>query len=346
MQFNQNDQTKILIVAPAWVGDMVMAQSLFKILKKNQPNTQIDVLAPAWTYPLLALMPEVSQGILMPLGHGALGLGVRYRVAQSLKQARYDEAIVLTNTWKSALVPFFARIPKRRGWRGEMRWGLLTDIRKLDKRARPLMIDRYAALGLDKNATLSDVPWPQLHVKPQVVESTLSQFSLEKKSEHPILILCPGAEGGDAKRWPTDHFAALANQKIKEGWQVWILGSPKDVLLAKKIQENIQASYVDHCINLTGKTSLDQAIHLLAAASQVVANDSGLMHVAAALNVPLVGIFGPTTATHTPPLSKNAKAVSLELGCRPCFKRSCPLTHHQCMQGLSPEKVAAAFYSP
>lgn len=343
MQVNQAIETKMLIVAPAWVGDMVMAQSLFKVLKRKDPNIRIDVLAPAWTYPLLAFMPEVHQGILMPLGHGALGLGVRYRVARSLRHCKYDQAIVLTNTWKSALVPFFAGIPKRIGWCGEMRWGLLTDLRYLDKKALSLMIDRYAALGCDKKMFPGDAPWPKLCVKPDDVENTVAQFSLEKNLLRPILILCPGAEGGAAKRWPTTHFATLANEKIKAGWQVWILGSPKDALLANEIEAKVHKAYLDHCINLTGKTSLDQAIHLLTCASQVLANDSGLMHVAAALDVPLVGIFGPTDPNHTPPLSKNAKTVSLDLGCRPCFKRSCPLTHHQCMQGLSPERVGQHF---
>jgi heptosyltransferase-2 len=346
-QSNKQKTSKtILVIGPAWVGDMVMAQSLFKTIQKNHPGTLIDVLAPAWTYPLLRLMPEVREGILMPLGHGALGLGVRYRLAQSLKTCHYDQAIVLSNTWKSALVPFFAHIPKRTGWCGEMRWGLLNDLRSLDKTAFPLMIDRYAALGYDKNRTPSNAPWPELCVTPEEVQATLAHFSLEKMPLRPILILCPGAEGGQAKRWPEDRFAVLANQKIKEGWQVWILGSPKDVPIAADVEGGIHKQYLGQCINLTGKTTLDQAIHLLASAVQVVANDSGLMHVAAALQVPLVGIFGPSDANHTPPLSKNAKAVSIDLSCRPCFKRSCPLKHHQCMQGLSPERVAAAFYSP
>lgn len=335
----------ILVIGPAWVGDMVMAQSLFKILKKNDPNVLIDVLAPAWTHPLLALMPEVRHGILMPLGHGVLGVGVRYRVAQALKHCNYDQAIVLTNTWKSALVPFFARIPKRTGWRGEMRWGLLNDMRHLNKKALPLMIHRYVALGYDKNRGRDEAPWPELRVAPEVVQATLAHFSLEHRSR-PILILCPGAEGGHAKRWPEHHFAALANQKIKEGWQVWMMGSPKDLNIAQNVMAGIQEHALDQCINLTGKTTLDQAIHLLASASQVVANDSGLMHVAAALGLPVVGVFGPTDPNHTPPLSKNAQAVSIDLSCRPCFKRSCPLKYHQCMQALSPERVAAAFYSP
>lgn len=334
----------ILVIGPSWVGDMVMAQSLFKTIKQDNPSAIIDVLAPAWTHPLLSRMPEVRQGILISIGHGVFGLRARYRLAKALQLNHYDQAIVLANTWKSALIPFFAKIPKRTGWRGEMRWGLLNDMRVLIKTKLPLMIDRYAALGRHKNASIpSSVPLPALLVKSDEVSATLKKFSLEKSPMRPLLILCPGAEAGPAKRWPVSHFVSLAQTKIQEGWQVWLMGSKNDINISTFIQDNMSEQQALNCVNITGKTSLHEAIVLLSVASQVVANDSGLMHIAAALNVPLVGIFGPTDPNHTPPLSHNAKAVSITLSCRPCFKPSCPLTHNRCMHDLKPEQVLAAF---
>lgn len=337
-------QNTILVIGPSWVGDMVMAQSLFKTIKQDNPSAIIDVLAPLWTHPLLSLMPEVRQGILMPIGHGIFGLRTRYRLGKTLALNHYDQALVLTNTWKSALIPFFAKIPKRTGWRGEMRWGLLNDMRILDRKKLPLLIDRYSALGRDKHASMpSNTPWPALLVKPEEVQNTLKKLSLDKVPNSPLLIVCPGAEGGAAKRWPIHHFARLVTIKLQAGWQVWLMGSKNDAAISNHILHEIPEPLASQCINLTGKTTLHEAVLLLSIASQVVANDSGLMHVAAALDRPLVGIFGPTDPNHTPPLSKNAKAVSIKLSCRSCFKPSCPLTHHRCMQDLKPEQVLAAF---
>lgn len=318
---------KILIVGPAWVGDMVMAQCLFKLLKQRQPDVIIDVLAPAWSLPLLARMPEISSAMIMPIGHGQLALRERYKIGKNLRAKKYTQAIVLPNSFKSALIPFFARIPIRTGWRGEMRYGILNDVRYLDKSRYPLMIEQFMALALSPKENLpSEYPLPELRAFPK--EST----------SQPVLALCPGAEFGPAKRWPEEYYADIANAKLNEGWAVWIFGSQKDNTVAERIMALTQ----ERCVNYAGKTKLEEAIDLLAIATVVVSNDSGLMHIAAALHKPLVALYGPTSPGFTPPLNTGAKILSLQLECQPCFQRECPLKHHNCMRELHPEMVLNA----
>ncbi len=329
---------KILIAGPAWVGDMVMAQSLFKLLKQRSPHVVIDVLAPAWSLPLLARMPEVSKAIVMPLEHGQLNLRERYRLGKQLRENKYDQAIVLPNSFKSALVLWWARIPRRTGWRGEMRYFVLNDIRRLDKKRYPLMIERFMALGLERDETLPETyPLPELQISPLSQTAALSNHQLPRPLK-PVLALCPGAEFGPAKQWPENYYADIANAKLQEGWDVWIFGSPKDQAAAEQIRQATQ----QHAVNLAGKTKLEEAVDLLSLATMIVSNDSGLMHIGAALNKPLVVMYGPTSAAFTPPLHKKAKVLSLKLDCQPCFQRNCPLQHHQCMRELSPAKVLTA----
>lgn len=329
---------KILIVGPAWVGDMVMAQCLFKLLKQQNPAVIIDVLAPAWSLPLLSRMTEVSSTIIMPLGHGQIDLRARYCLGKQLRANKYDQAIVLPNSFKSALIPWFARIPRRTGWRGEMRYGLLNDVRVLDKQRYPLMVQRFMALGLAPGEAISaDYPIPQLQVSPKNQAAALQKHQIAL-SENPILALCPGAEFGPAKRWPEAYYAEVANAKLKEGWQVWIFGSAKDSEVASRIMALTQQA----CVNLAGQTSLEEAIDLLALSTSVITNDSGLMHIAAALNKPLIALYGPTSPTFTPPLNAEAKTLSLNLDCQPCFKRVCPLEHHKCMRELMSAEVLAS----
>lgn len=330
---------KILIVGPAWVGDMVMAQSLFKLLKSQQPQIQIDVLAPAWSLPLLARMPEVSSAIVMPLGHGQLELGQRRRLGKSLRAAQYGQAIVLPNSFKSALVPFFANIPKRTGWLGEMRYFVLNDARRLDKKKYPLMIEQFMALGLSPNAEIpKPYPLPALIISRDSQAQALQTYQLNFP-ERPVLALCPGAEFGPAKRWPENYYADVANQKLNEGWDVWIFGSAKD----KPVADIIMSLTQNRCVNFTGKTRLEEAVDLIALVTLVVTNDSGLMHIAAALHKPLIAVYGPTSAGFTPPLNQQATVLSLQLECQPCFQRECPLKHHRCMQELKPQRVLEAF---
>ncbi|MEM7017018.1 MAG: lipopolysaccharide heptosyltransferase II [Pseudomonadota bacterium] len=333
---SQSSQPATLVVGPAWVGDMVMAQSLFKLHQQQHPERAIDVLAPDWTQGLLARMPEVRKAVSLPLAHGQLGLGIRRQVAQDLKEQAYTNAIVLPNSWKSALVPWLADIPVRTGFIGEFRFGLLNDWRRLDRHKLYRTVDRFASLGLPRKAPLpSTIPQPALNV--QTPQATLDEIEL-KTPERPLLGLCPGAEYGPAKRWPERHFAELARRHISQGGTVWVLGSDKDKVFGERIRE-FAAVDKTACVNLCGNTSLAQAIDLMSLCDAIVSNDSGLMHVAAALDKPLVAVYGSSDPEFTPPLNPRAQIVSLQLECSPCFARECPLAHTDCLNQLSPSTV-------
>lgn len=330
---------KILVIAPAWVGDMVMSQVLFKLLKK-QGDVQIDVAAPKHSGPLADRMPEVHDFIEIPLGHGQLELGARRKLGHALRNKQYDQAIVLPNSWKSALVPYFANIPQRTGWLGEWRIGLLNDVRRLDKTAYPLMIERFAALAFPKGETLPTLPWPSLKANTENLSRVMGQLGITPSGK-PILGLCPGAEFGPAKRWPEAYFAEVAKQKIAQGWDVWLFGSPKE----KPQAEHIQSVTHNGCVDLVGKTALADAIDLMSATSAIISNDSGLMHIAAALGKPLVVMYGSSSPRFTPPLSDTVKVLNLELECSPCFQRECPLGHLNCLKQMHPEMVLSALDS-
>ena len=325
---------KILIVGPSWVGDMMMAQVLFQLLRQQKPEAELHVLAPAWSQALLSRMPEIQKSIVLPFLHGQLKLQERYRFAKTLQSEQYSLAIVIPNSFKSALIPYWAGIPKRRGWLGEYRFGLLNDIRLLNKKNFPLMVQRMSGLAYDLLSRMpANLPVPKLVVQKESTDVTLQKYNL--KIDKPILALCPGAEFGPSKCWPAKHYAAVANQKISDGFSVWILGSPNDCAIAKDIQLRTQ----NRCENLVGKTNLSEAVDLLSLVNSVVTNDSGLMHIAAALDRSVIAIYGSTSPDFTPPLSEKAKIVTLNLSCQPCFKRQCPLKHHHCMEQLLPEKV-------
>ncbi len=315
---------------------MVMAQSLFITLKQQYPGCRLDVVAPAWTLPLLARMPEVTQAIMMPLPRGKLGLTRRMQLGKQLRSEKYQQAILLTNTWKSALTPFFAHIPLRTGYIGEWRWGLLNDIRHLAPDILTQTVQRFVALaGRTQPHQAPFCPEPRL-----IVNSLQQRQALEKHGlqvENKVLALCPGAEYGDAKRWPSEHYAQVAKSCLERGWQVWLFGSPKDAEVAAGI--NRLAS--GRCIDLTGKTSLTEAVDLLSLADIVVSNDSGLMHVAAALDKKLIALYGSSDPGFTPPLNSHAHILRLDLECSPCFQRDCPLGHKRCLVDLSPWQVLA-----
>jgi len=330
----------ILIIGPSWVGDMVMAQTLFICLKHQHPSCNIDVLAPEWSRPILERMPEVRQALSFPVGHGVLDLATRRRVAQGLR-GQYQQAILLPNSLKSALVPFLAGIPKRTGWKGEMRYGLLNDLRKLDKARYPLMIERFMALAFEPDASLPQpYPHPQLRIETHSRDQALARFSLSL--DRPVLALCPGAEFGESKRWPAAHFAEVAERKIREGWQVWLFGSKNDHPVGQDIVQRLIPGLREEVVNLAGETSLAEAIDLLSCADAVVSNDSGLMHVSAALGRPLVAVYGSTSPAFTPPLSDRVETVRLGLECSPCFDRTCRFGHNNCMRELLPEQVVEA----
>ena len=317
-----------------------MAQSLFKVLKQRHPNATIDVLAPEWSLPLLERMVEVNRGVVMPLGHGRLGLVERYKLGKSLRSEHYDQAILLPNSLKSALVPWAAKIPRRTGFRGEMRYGLLNDLRLLDKQQLTMTVHRFVALAGEDGAALPEIPEPQLVVDPEAVAAALQALELERTSA-PILALCPGAEYGPAKQWPAEYFAAVAQEKIAQGWQVWLFGSEKDRAVGDSIIDLLEGRG-EAAENLAGRTSLEQAVDLMSLATVVVGNDSGLMHVAAALDRNLIAIYGSSDPGFTPPLNRRAQILDLNLECSPCFKRQCPLGHTDCLKQLEPAQVLQA----
>jgi len=313
----------------------MLMQPMLLRLKQRFPACQIDVLAPPWTEKLLRQIPEISDVIINPFPHGALNLGARYRLGKQLRAANYAAAYVLPNSLKSALVPFFANIPLRVGFIGEMRYGLLNDARKLDKNALPLMVERFVHLAEARNDSAPvSFSQPRLTVSDSQRLQTLAKFSLTQN--RPIAVFCPGAEYGPAKRWPVAYYAELAQQLAAQGYQVWLIGSRKD----QPVGDEIVALSANHSVNLCGVTDLSDAIALLSCADLVVSNDSGLMHIAAALERPLLAIFGSSSPQFTPPLSAQAQVLSLNLSCSPCFKRNCPLGHFNCMMQLTPSAVA------
>lgn len=325
---------KLLVVAPSWVGDCMLMQPMLLRLRQYYPDCRIDVLAPPWTEKLLRQLPEVDDVIINPFPHGALELSARYRLGKQLRAAHYDRAYVLPNSLKSALVPFFAKIPRRTGFIGEMRFGLLNDARKLNKKKLPLMVERFAYLA-ETSAQNAPVPFtqPRLFVSAEQRQQALKKFNLSLTQ--PVAVFCPGAEYGTAKRWPIAYFAELAQRLRVEGYAVWLIGSPKD----QEVGEKIIALGNANGRNLCGLTDLSEAIALLSCANLVLSNDSGLMHIAAALNRPLLALFGSSSPQFTPPLSDLARVIKLDLPCSPCFKRECPLKHFNCMNQLTPQKV-------
>ncbi len=332
---------KYLIVGPSWVGDMVMAQTLFITIKQQHPDAIIDVLAPAWSRPIIDRMPEVRRSIEMPIGHGSLSLRIRKQIGHTLRAERYSHSIVLPNSFKSALIPYWSGAKIRTGWRGEMRYGLLNDIRLLNKSRYPLMVERFIALAYGQNEPLPvPLPKPGLVVDPQSIQKALHRYQLS--TDTPVLALCPGAEFGPSKQWPVGYFGEVARILAEKGWQVWLFGSDKDRAATTEIKSFLPQPLQERCTNLAGETSLADAVDLLSQASAVVSNDSGLMHIAAALSRPLVAIYGSTSAEHTPPMNDNSETLWLGLECSPCFKRECPLGHMNCMKQLGPDRVLSA----
>ncbi|MDZ4200916.1 MAG: lipopolysaccharide heptosyltransferase II [Gallionella sp.] len=325
---------RILVVAPSWVGDCMLMQPMLMRLRQRHAGCRIDVLAPPWTEKLLRQMPEVDGIINNPFPHGALQLVARYRLGRQLREARYDQAIVLPNSLKSALASFFAGIPLRTGFVGEMRYGLLNDARTLDKQKLPLMVERFAQLA---EAPRGDIPRPLHHphltVSHAQRDTALAKFGLSL--EQPVAVFCPGAEYGSAKRWPVAYYAEIARRLVARGYAVWLVGSPKD----RAVGDEIAAGCDTGCRNLCGVTDLAEAIALLSGAKLAISNDSGLMHIAASLNRPMLALFGSSSPQFTPPLSDKARVLKLDLACSPCFKRECPLGHFNCMVQLTPDHV-------
>lgn len=317
-----------LVIGPRWVGDMVMAQSLFIALRQIHPGAVIDVMAPAWAAPLVGRMPEVRTRIDAPFSRKKLELGLRRRIGRSLK-GRYDQAFVMQGSWKSALVPFFAGIPRRTGHRREMRYGLINDIVPL-----PDLLKRKTAqafFGLAQGGTFQP---PQLAIDKNNQVALLARHGLSEKQ---FVALMPGAEFGPAKRWPSEKYAALARKMMEDGLQVALFGSANDRPVTGEI-----ADLAPGAVDLAGATRLEDAIDLIAAARLAVSNDSGLMHIAAAVGTPVVAVYGSTSPENTPPLTDRRDLVWLHLDCSPCHQRVCPLGHLDCLNKLDVDRVLAA----
>jgi lipopolysaccharide heptosyltransferase II len=331
---------KVLVVGPSWVGDMVMAQALYKLLRRESPRAEIHVVAPPWSLPVLERMPEVARGIELGVGHGELGFGRRLHLARQLRAERYTRAIVLPRSAKAALVPWLARIPARTGFRGEWRYGLLNDVRALDARLDQT-VKRFVALGLPRGtavpAALPEELQPRLRSDAQNLERLRALHALTPGARFAALM--PGAEYGPAKRWPAAHFGALAASLVRADADVVVLGSAKE----KSIGDEVAAGAAHPRVrNLCGATSLADVVDLLAAADVAVSNDSGLLHVAAAAGAPVVALYGSSSPKFTPPLTDEAAVVSLEIECSPCFARECPLKHFKCLNDLTPATVLRA----
>ena len=324
--------SETLIVGPSWVGDMVMAQSLFMFLKQREPDRALDVLAPDWSLPIVARMPEIRHGIASETAHGEIGLGKRRRIAAALRRTHYDRAIVLPRSFKSALIPWWAGIPNRTGYRGESRFLLINDVRPFDRRVLDQTVKRFVALGSDVGETLhNNLPDPSLSISQENQARIISELGVA--SDRPVIAMMPGAEYGSAKCWPHEYFAELSVRLDETGYAVWILGSAKDAAAGDAIAGTSQAR------NLCGKTSLADVIDLLAACEQAVSNDSGLMHIAAAVGIHVHGIYGSSSPKFTPPLTKNRDIHEIGLDCSPCFERECPLGHRKCLKDLYPDRV-------
>lgn len=331
-----------LVVGPNWVGDMIMAHSLIKYIKSKRASDPLHILAPAWSLAVARRMPEVDQVVELPFGHGEFHLKRRWQFARQLRYSKYHRAFVLPNSWKSALIPWMAGIPRRIGWRGEHRYKLLTDHRLLHPERFPRMVDRYLALAFPANLALSahqlpEAPeYPELMIDETRQAELLTGFALDKSR---LIALCPGAEFGPAKQWPLDRYALAAQRLVANGHQVMLMGSENDRADAETVFSQIPPAFQKDVVNVAGQTSLLDAIDLIGAAQGVVTNDSGLMHVAAATRRPVVALFGPSSPEHTPPLTENAAIVTHSIPCHPCFERNCPLHHQACLSEVDVDRV-------
>lgn len=319
------------MVGPSWIGDMVMAQSLMKVIKVNQPDVAIDVLAPKWSLGILARMPEVRDGVALDVKHGELGFGKRYKTGKSLRAKNYKQAYILPKTLKSALVPYFANIPLRTGFFGEMRFGLINDVKPLDKRVLDQTVKKYASLAQPSDQIIS-TPFPELIANADNARTFLEKQKINRQNL--LVAFMPGAEFGPAKQWPVAHFSELAQKINQIGGQVLVFGSDKD-----RIDGDAIAESNSNVVNLCGKTTIEEAVDLIGSTDIAVTNDSGLMHVAASVGIPLVSIYGSSSPRYTPPLTDKAIVEWLKLDCAPCFKRECPLQHLNCLKQITPQSV-------
>jgi heptosyltransferase II len=328
--------TRSLVIAPQWIGDAVMTEPLLRRLHAR--GERITVGALPWVAPVYRAMPQVADVLELPFAHGGLQWRVRRSMAKPLR-GQFDVAYVCPNSFKSAWLPWWAHIPKRVGYHGEARFGLLSHrLANPQEGSRPPMVAFYSALSGEPDVQGDQ---PQLHLQGHLIDTTLAALHLYYQGYY---VLAPGAEYGPAKRWPARHFAELARQLPLPAV---LLGSNKEAALCAEIATSVNASKPGQCLDLSGRTTLDQALATIAAAKAMVSNDSGLMHVAAAFRVRQVAVFGSSSPLHTPPLSAQAQVLWLKndahylppLDCAPCFQRECPLGHTRCLNDLLPAMV-------
>ena len=333
---NQHNIYKVLIIAPSWVGDVIMSQTLLQLLRKQYgANLQLDVFANTWTKDILSRMPEVNRVIDNPFVHKKLALIARISCGLKLRHRHYNEVFVLPNSFKSAIVPLFAAIPRRTGFIGELRYGLLNNWFYLDKKKLPRMVDRFCALA-NQGKLPYKIDNPRLVANAHNQAQLLAKHNLTALTDK-LIAFCPAAEYGPSKRWLPEYFAQLASMLIAQGYSVIILGSAKDTQLGNEIVS--QLAVTPQLKNLCGLTTLGDTADILAVAKCVVTNDSGLMHVACAVDTHVVAIYGSSSPSFTPPLSAKAQILRVPLSCAPCFKRTCQFGHYNCLKLVTPEVV-------
>jgi heptosyltransferase-2 len=332
--------TASLLIAPQWIGDAVMTEPLLRVLA--QRGETMSVAAMPWVAPIYRAMPHVDEVIELPFPRGGLHWGARRNLASQWR-GRFERAYVGPNSWKSALLPWMAGIPVRVGYHGEARLGLLNQrLPNPEKNHRGAMVAHYLALAqMQADSSMQ----PKLDLSLDLLKATLLNFDLKLGA---YAVFAPGAEYGPAKRWPAAYFAELG---LRTGLPVVLLGSAKEAALCDEIAQSIHQERPKTARNLAGKTDLSQAMALIASSQALLSNDSGLMHVAAAMGVPQVAVFGSSSPLHTPPMNdkavvlwlKNEASYQPPLDCAPCFQRTCPLGHMRCLNDLTPERVEQAW---
>ncbi|MBC8302012.1 MAG: lipopolysaccharide heptosyltransferase II [Pelagibacterales bacterium] len=323
---------KFLVIAPSWIGDLVISQSFLKQLKLFYPKALIDVIARKELFPILNFMPEVNNLYNLDIKHGSLGLIKRYKLAKKIALNSYTKAFVLTNSFKSAIIPWLAGIPVRVGYLGELRYGLINKTYHL-KKHQISMADRYYKLI---DSTYHDNLRPELLVNEKEKKIVNKKFNIDGSKKN--IFLCPDAEYGEAKRWPTKKWIELALEFKKQNYQTYFLG--KDLRFNDSLNQVIKNNDKS-IVSLISKTNIEEAAYLLASSDLVITNDSGLMHVASSVNAELIAIYGSSSPEYTPPLSKPEKhrIIYKNIECSPCFKKICPLGHFNCMHTISINEV-------
>ncbi|MCG6207746.1 lipopolysaccharide heptosyltransferase II [Rhodopseudomonas sp. HC1] len=330
---DRSDTSPVLLIPYMWIGDFVRCHTVVRVLKDRWPNRPVDVLTTTLCAPLVDYMPGVRKGIVWDLPRGSLALGQQRALAARLRTEGYGRSLVMPRTFKSTIAPFLAGIPQRTGFIGEVRFGLLNDWRRGEK-ALPRMIDRCAALALPANIELPmDWPEPQLVVPKDAIAAWRRANGFEGRT---AVALAPGAVG-PSKRW--SYYVEAARALTASGLDVWVIGGPGETEKAREIVGAAGPNAHD----LTG-TDLRNGILGLGAADLVISNDSGLLHVSAAIGSRTIGIFGPTSAWHYAPLNPIDAVIETktDVPCRPCHKPVCRMLHHKCMRDIAVDDVMAA----